>query len=331
MMLRLTRISKTALLFLVLSMQAGLANAPERSLIPLLRPAAITQVSYVPRHVSVPVFYNPTIRPVLRPQPGGSPAVIGSTVVATRIPTLVPTSVPGVQRSLIPTLRPQGLAQNQVVPVAPTRVATQADPIPAGETRAERRRRERRERRAERQRGNQPRNGSVCGDRSIRGERVSAISGTMPGCGVSNPVRITEVDGVTLTSAATVNCDTARALKTWINEGVRPAVGRLGGGVESIRVIASYSCRTRNNRAGARVSEHGKGNAIDIAAINLKNGADITVLTGWRSSPQRELLRRMHRSACGPFGTVLGPEADRQHQDHFHFDVAQHGNGSYCR
>jgi hypothetical protein len=39
----------------------------------------------------------------------------------------------------------------------------------------------------------------------------------------------------------------------------------------------------------------------------------------------------MHKSACGPFGTVLGPDADKYHKDHFHFDVAKHGNGAYCR
>jgi len=39
----------------------------------------------------------------------------------------------------------------------------------------------------------------------------------------------------------------------------------------------------------------------------------------------------MHRAACGPFGTVLGPNADRFHQDHFHFDTARHRSGPYCR
>ncbi|KMW60016.1 extensin-like protein [Candidatus Rhodobacter oscarellae] len=38
--------------------------------------------------------------------------------------------------------------------------------------------------------------GSVCGDRAIRGEPIAAIPGKLRGCGVSNPVRITAVDGV---------------------------------------------------------------------------------------------------------------------------------------
>lgn len=300
------------------------ANAPATSLIPQLRPGSSSLDAV--RTTTVPVFYNASIRPQLRP--GTASAAAPAAQPAVPVPVVstagfVSASVPGVSRSLIPQLRPANLS---------TRVA-QASPAaaPQSETRAERRRRERAERQAERARSNQPRRGSVCGDRAIRGEQVASIAGTQRGCGVSSPVRITEVDGVTLSSPATINCDTAQALKTWINEGVRPAVGRLGGGVESLRVVASYSCRTRNNQPGARISEHGKGNAIDIAGIRLQNGVEISVLNGWRENPQRQMLRNMHRAACGPFGTVLGPDADRYHQDHFHFDVARHRSGAYCR
>jgi hypothetical protein len=63
-------------------------------------------------------------------------------------------------------------------------------------------------------------------------------------------------DGIALTTPATINCDTARALQTWVREGLVPAVGRTGGGVANLRVVASYACRTRNSQAGARLSEH---------------------------------------------------------------------------
>ncbi len=150
-------------------------------------------------------------------------------------------------------------------------------------------------------------------------------------CGIAEPVRLRAVDGITLSTPATINCNTARALQTWVQRSVVPSVGRTGGGVSSLRVVASYACRTRNNQPGARVSEHGRGNAIDIAGIGLANGTELTVLTGWRDRRQGQILRAMHSGACGPFGTVLGPNADRFHQDHFHFDVAAHRSGSYCR
>lgn len=173
--------------------------------------------------------------------------------------------------------------------------------------------------------------GSVCGDRSIRGKEISPIAGKLSGCGVSNPVRITEVDGVKLSVPANVNCNTAKALKKWVSSSVIPAVGRRGGGVASLRVAAHYSCRTRNSRPGAKISEHGKGNAIDISEIILSNGERLTVLNGWRDRSQGKILKRVHKEACGTFGTVLGPNADRYHQDHFHFDVARHRGGAYCR
>ncbi len=175
-----------------------------------------------------------------------------------------------------------------------------------------------------------PRRGSVCGDRAIRGQVIARVRGR-GACGIANPVKITAVDGVALTTPATIDCTTAKALKTWVHSGAKPAVGRMGGGIKSLRIVASYACRTRNSQSGAKISEHAYGHAVDIAAINLKNGTSLTVLNGWRNRRQGPVLKRMHRAACGPFGTVLGPNANRYHQDHFHFDTARYRSGSYCR
>ena len=67
------------------------------------------------------------------------------------------------------------------------------------------------------------------------------------------------------------------------------------------------------------------------AEFHLKDGTVITLLKGWNHPEHGKLLRQMHKRACGPFGTVLGPESDRFHKDHFHFDVARHRGGPYCR
>lgn len=175
------------------------------------------------------------------------------------------------------------------------------------------------------------RRGRLCGTRGLEGEQLEAITGRIEGCGIDEPIRLREVDGIRLTQPATINCDTALALQEWLSETVVPTVGRRGGGVENIRVIASYSCRTRNSRPGARLSEHALGNAIDIAAIGLQNGSELSVLDGWNDRRDGDLLQEMHRGACGIFGTVLGPNSDRFHQDHFHLDVASYRRGSYCR
>jgi hypothetical protein len=173
--------------------------------------------------------------------------------------------------------------------------------------------------------------GSICGLRSIRGERLKPIPGRVSACGIAEPVRVSSVAGLELSQAAIMDCPTAIALNAWAERGVKPAIGRLGGGPVGLRVAAHYSCRGRNGQKGAKISEHGKGRAVDISAIELANGQSLTVLQGWRSAQHAKKFRAMHQAACGPFGTVLGPSSDRFHQDHFHFDTARYRSGTYCR
>ena len=150
------------------------------------------------------------------------------------------------------------------------------------------------------------------------------------GCGVRDAWVVSEVAGVRLSQRSILAPKTMRALDHWVRREAIPTIGGRGGGLRELHVVAHYACRGVNSRSGGRLSEHAKGHAIDIAAFVLRDGRRITVLDGWNSGDSR-LLRRLHSSACGTFGTVLGPNADRFHRDHFHFDVANHRGGSYCR
>jgi hypothetical protein len=47
-------------------------------------------------------------------------------------------------------------------------------------------------------------------------------------------------------------------------------------------------------------------------------------------SAEGSFLRWLHKGACGSFGTVLGPEANEAHRDHFHFDLAQRRRSAFC-
>lgn len=173
--------------------------------------------------------------------------------------------------------------------------------------------------------------GAVCGSRDILGQVEGRVPGKIKGCGVAQAVRVSSVSGVALSRPALVDCDTAKALKTWVDRGLKPAVGRYGGGVSELKVFASYACRTRNSQKGAKISEHGKGRAIDVGVIGLKDGQDISVLRDWKKGRKGRILKELHETACGPFGTVLGPESDKFHRDHFHFDTARYRSGNYCR
>ena len=173
--------------------------------------------------------------------------------------------------------------------------------------------------------------GAVCGDIALQGVLVGRVPGKLRGCGVEKAVRLTSVSGIKLSQRSVMDCNTAQALKSWLDKSAKPALSRKGGGLVGIQVAAHYSCRTRNNKKGAKISEHGKGRAIDISGFNLADGSSIAVLKGWGAPRTRKAMRQMHEGACGPFGTVLGPNADRYHQDHFHFDTARYRSGSYCR
>jgi len=170
--------------------------------------------------------------------------------------------------------------------------------------------------------------GTLCGVVGLQGEEIEPIVGNS-GCGVTNPVRLRVVHGIPLTVPATINCTTAQAVSQWVLD-AEQIIGNTGGGMANLRVVASYACRTRNSQRGARISEHALGNAIDIAGIGLQNGSELSVLNNWRGQ-YSAIMTRLHESACGTFGTVLGPNSDRFHSDHFHFDVAAYRSGSYCR
>ncbi|WP_413221825.1 extensin family protein [Tritonibacter mobilis] len=174
------------------------------------------------------------------------------------------------------------------------------------------------------------RRGSVCGDIDIQGEEAGDIPGKLRGCGARDAVRVRSVSGVTLSRPALMTCETAKALNKWVSRDVETAFGRSNRVVQ-LRVAAGYSCRTRNNRPGAKISEHGRGRAIDISGFTLESGTTVSVLKGWRDRSTRKALQRLWKTACGPFRTVLGPEADIYHRDHFHLDVARHRSGRYCR
>ena len=56
-------------------------------------------------------------------------------------------------------------------------------------------------------------------------------------------------------------------------------------------------------------------------------GRDHARPQGW-SSGLRGFLRLVHASACKRFGTILGPEYNAAHRDHFHLEA---GGGGFCR
>ncbi len=167
-------------------------------------------------------------------------------------------------------------------------------------------------------------------------QRVRAINGN-GSCGLDRPLAVAALGNgyVSLGPTATLGCPMVAALEQWLNGSVQPAaMQRFGMQVVAIKQMSSYSCRPRNNRRGARLSEHGYGNALDVGAFQLADGRVVTVKGGWGGAPDESaFLHQVHAEACRYFKTVLGPGV-AQHSDHLHLDLAHHneaGTTHYCR
>ncbi|MGO4449171.1 extensin family protein [Phyllobacterium sp. TAF24] len=150
-------------------------------------------------------------------------------------------------------------------------------------------------------------------------------------CRIDNPLNVSGFASgqIRLKPSATLNCQMTLAFARWVKGDLSPSTRlRYLSGVNTIHQASSYSCRTMSNRRGANMSEHSKGNALDIAKITLNNGTDIKVQKpGFFAFRQRGLLNNVRSDACDYFTTVLGPGYDIFHKDHFHFDLMQRRNG----
>lgn len=150
------------------------------------------------------------------------------------------------------------------------------------------------------------------------------------GCHSFASVRLTDI-GVPVANLGPMNCSLAATFTAWIRNGVMPAA-RLYLGAELVRVetMGSYSCRNVNGAAAGRLSEHASANAVDVAGFVLADGRRITLKRDWSSADPavRSFLLAIRTSACRRFKTVLSPDYNALHADHFHLDM---GRGPFCR
>jgi hypothetical protein len=154
------------------------------------------------------------------------------------------------------------------------------------------------------------------------------------GCRTIDTIKLMDF-GTPTTNLGAMTCPLAANFTAWAQHAVRPAAKHyLGSDVVRIETMGTYSCRNINGGRSDKLSQHAFGNAIDISAFVLRDGRRVSVLNGWRGpKSEQEFLRRLHQSACKRFGTVLGPDYNGAHANHFHFDMAQSmkDGSAYCR
>lgn len=154
-------------------------------------------------------------------------------------------------------------------------------------------------------------------------------------CGAEQPFEMSAAGNgrVQFKPSAMLRCPMIPQVERWMTEVVEPAARyHFGQPIVEMTVAASYSCRAINHQSGARLSEHGYANALDVSRFTLADGSRTTIKGSWRSGgAEQAFWRDIHRGACEYFTTVLGPDADRYHQDNMHMDLARHGRDGLKR
>jgi hypothetical protein len=170
----------------------------------------------------------------------------------------------------------------------------------------------------------------------VGAEAAPAPAPSAEGCGIDAPVRLSSItvmgsDVVSLPDRPLLDCEFAAVLAEYVALIVAPlGQAMLHAKVAAIETGPGYDCRTQDRVAGARISAHAKGLAVDFVAIAF---ADKRRLLVERQSGADEAayFRAVRTAACGWFTTVLGPGADAFHASNMHLDVERHGSSASYR
>jgi len=161
-------------------------------------------------------------------------------------------------------------------------------------------------------------------------KRLDPIKGKN-GCGVEQAVQLSKVArDISIEPPAKLTCDKAIAVAKWSADIVKPVAANLFPSTKLAALVnaSSYVCRTVNRRAGAKLSQHAYGRALDISGFMFADGSQIVVShTHGVGSRQESFSRAVRYGGCAYFTTVLGPGSDKAHADHLHFDLAKRRSG----
>jgi hypothetical protein len=159
-----------------------------------------------------------------------------------------------------------------------------------------------------------------------------------PSCGYANGVRFAAGGSRTIgfsPASLGVACPVAAGLAMWEWNVVQPAAQKhFGARVTRIDHLGSYSCRRLYGRDTGDFSQHASANAVDVAGFRLTDGTRVSVLGDWKDEGAKgAFLREVRGGACDLFSTVLSPDYNAAHADHFHLDQANRGDMGWraCR
>ncbi len=157
------------------------------------------------------------------------------------------------------------------------------------------------------------------------------------GCGIDKPVAMIRLSaGVAIEPEVTARCETLLQLARMTRDLVEPAA-RLGlpemGRLKAVHQASGYVCRRRNGADTGKISEHARGNAVDISALEFEKGpVPMKIAASEAPDLAAAFQRTLNAAACLYFTTVLSAGSDDAHRDHMHLDVMKRAGGyRYCR
>lgn len=172
-------------------------------------------------------------------------------------------------------------------------------------------------------------------DRRVAFEPQAAF-GNAGTCAIANPVKVTADSQTSWNRPGVMSCSMARVVERFETQVVQAAAQRIfGQKVAKLHHMGTYNCRTRRTETtvaaadmgsrGGRLSEHGKGQAIDVGGFELADGTMISVKTDWKGAGKKsEFLQAVARASCEHFNVVLTPNHNKLHADHLHLDIGPH-------
>ncbi len=147
-------------------------------------------------------------------------------------------------------------------------------------------------------------------------------------CGFKDVIRIERaLIPYNITPHAT--CGLSAGLVWYQNQLQAIARREMGTSLVRIEQIGTYACRNVNNAEDGNRSQHASANAMDISVFRFADGRTARVARDFgKNTAQGRFLAAAHAQACGIFNAVLGPNYNKSHADHFHFDM---GPSWICR
>ncbi|MEO8756930.1 MAG: extensin family protein [Devosia sp.] len=163
----------------------------------------------------------------------------------------------------------------------------------------------------------------------VRGKALPPIHDGQ--CGIQSPLAIEAISAngrsIPLNAPVITDCGMATAFPAWIAEVDSYLKAHDKTQIKTINLSTSYQCRNVNHSKTGNLSFHAFADALDVMGFTLEDGRTISIAPGYKGTPEQgsQILHFAHDSACTHFMTVLGPDADAEHQDNMHLDLACHG------